>query len=331
MDTMTSLLNAAASARRELANSSSNNKSPSSPSSTSSACSSAPSLTAAVAPDTDYVPGAVSDPSLVPHTAAHFWTLASDPRKRGNNEDRLKIGTKKKILTQPQATNNGAHHQTNTAALEILQQPEFARVSGNAAGDRRPIHPPPIIKLCGDRANDTTPYIMFVSLWTVNLQRKVSYFPRHADESHMDYTLINPSESDTSDENPRSKKRAKYDVLPVPSYSQSQILMGPLVSISTPLYDVHQNWGQFFVYPDLAVRSSGKYRLRFDMYEMATVQYKKNSPIATCFSDVFSVCNPKEYPGISPSTPLTRCFARQGVKVRVRAGDDGKCDDGSNS
>ncbi|TPX53195.1 hypothetical protein CcCBS67573_g09740 [Chytriomyces confervae] len=322
MDTMTSLVNAAASARQELA---ANDKaaaeaSPSSPSSSSSACSSAPSLAAAVAPDTDYVPGAVSDPSLVPHTATHFRTLASDPHKRGNSKDRL------------ETSNNSALFPTKTVALEILQQPEFARVSGNAAGDRRPIHPPPIIKLCGDRANDTTPYIMFVSLWTVNLQRKVSYFPRHADESHMDYKLINPSESDSSDDaNPRSKKRVKYDVLPVPSYSQSQILMGPLVSISTPLYDVQQNWGQFFVYPDLAVRSSGKYRLRFDMYEMATMAYQKNSPIATCYSDVFSVCNPKEYPGISPSTALTRCFARQGVKVRVRAGDDGKCDDGSDS
>ncbi|KAI8618269.1 velvet factor, partial [Chytriomyces sp. MP71] len=102
----------------------------------------------------------------------------------------------------------------------------------------------------------------------------------------------------------------------------NQVLLGQLVAISTPLMDLDHERGLFFIYPELSIRTSGKWRLRFDLFEMMTGL--KPSSLATCFSDVFQVYNPKEYPGITQSTPLTACFARQGIKMRVRTGDERK-------
>jgi hypothetical protein len=39
---------------------------------------------------------------------------------------------------------------------------------------------------------------------------------------------------------------------------------------------------------------------------------------ASVLSEVVRVYTPKSFPGMKESTPLTRCFARQGVKVPLR-------------
>lgn len=40
--------------------------------------------------------------------------------------------------------------------------------------------------------------------------------------------------------------------------------------------------------------------------------------LASCFSDVFSVYSAKKFPGVVDSTPLSRCFATQGIKIPIR-------------
>ena len=43
------------------------------------------------------------------------------------------------------------------------------------------------------------------------------------------------------------------------------------------------------------------------------------SPVlATCFSDAFHVHSAKKFPGVKESTPLSKCFAQQGVKIPIR-------------
>ena len=40
--------------------------------------------------------------------------------------------------------------------------------------------------------------------------------------------------------------------------------------------------------------------------------------LASTFSDVFQVYSAKKFPGVIESTPLSKCFAMQGVKIPIR-------------
>jgi len=46
---------------------------------------------------------------------------------------------------------------------------------------------------------------------------------------------------------------------------------------------------------------------------------KGKAPIlASCYSDVFTVYSAKKFPGVVESTPLSKCFATQGIKIPIR-------------
>ncbi|ORY53806.1 hypothetical protein BCR33DRAFT_761123 [Rhizoclosmatium globosum] len=83
-------------------------------------------------------------------------------------------------LTSRLCTNNEGPTKRLTPEdikLEIIQQPEKARVCGFSVMDRRPIFPPPVIKLTGnlDILEDSSSLVMFASLWSRDLQQCVSY------------------------------------------------------------------------------------------------------------------------------------------------------------
>ena len=40
--------------------------------------------------------------------------------------------------------------------------------------------------------------------------------------------------------------------------------------------------------------------------------------LASCFSAVFQVYSAKKFPGVIESTPLSKCFATQGIKIPIR-------------
>ena len=40
--------------------------------------------------------------------------------------------------------------------------------------------------------------------------------------------------------------------------------------------------------------------------------------LAQCFSEVFTVYSAKKFPGVVESTPLSKCFATQGIKIPIR-------------
>ena len=50
--------------------------------------------------------------------------------------------------------------------------------------------------------------------------------------------------------------------------------------------------------------------------------------LASVFSDVFQVYSAKKFPGVCESTPLSKCFATQGIKIPIRKeGPKGAHDD----
>jgi hypothetical protein len=46
--------------------------------------------------------------------------------------------------------------------------------------------------------------------------------------------------------------------------------------------------------------------------------------LATSFSDPFMVYSAKKFPGVIESTPLSKCFAGQGIKIPIRKDGPGK-------
>ncbi|KAK9763395.1 hypothetical protein K7432_009968 [Basidiobolus ranarum] len=100
-----------------------------------------------------------------------------------------------------------------------------------------------------------------------------------------------------------------------PEYIHPKCLTGTTVSSLFKLKDTDNSDGGFFVFPDVSVRLEGQFRLRFSLYEIngATVDY-----LSTTISDVFTVYAPKQFPGMSESTLLSRYFAEQGVRIRIR-------------
>ncbi len=52
--------------------------------------------------------------------------------------------------------------------------------------------------------------------------------------------------------------------------------------------------------------------------ESGVVNTGKAPILAGCFSDVFTVYSAKKFPGVCESTPLSKCFATQGIKIPIR-------------
>ncbi len=52
---------------------------------------------------------------------------------------------------------------------------------------------------------------------------------------------------------------------------------------------------------------------------MSSIVNTGKAPVlASCFSDVFTVYSAKKFPGVCESTPLSICFAAQGIKIPIR-------------
>ncbi|KAI8808607.1 velvet factor-domain-containing protein [Cladochytrium replicatum] len=97
----------------------------------------------------------------------------------------------------------------------------------------------------------------------------------------------------------------------------AQVLVGSLVSPCHVLADVDGNKGMFFVFSDISVRVGGKYRLKFLLYDVKAGDMSRYK--ASVMSDVFTVYHPKEFPGMADSTPLSKCLAKQGVRIHIRS------------
>lgn len=61
-------------------------------------------------------------------------------------------------------------------------------------------------------------------------------------------------------------------------------------------------------------------------YDVNSLVKGKAKVLAQVFSDPFQVYSAKKFPGVCESTPLSKCFATQGVKIPIRkdAPDGGK-------
>jgi hypothetical protein len=72
------------------------------------------------------------------------------------------------------------------------------------------------------------------------------------------------------------------------------------------------------VFSDLAVRSGGLFKLKFSVFDLRMALFRSR-PLSSALSSTFQVYSPKTFPGVIDITDLSRCFAKQGIKIRIRS------------
>ncbi|KAK4659142.1 hypothetical protein QC762_107600 [Podospora pseudocomata] len=115
-----------------------------------------------------------------------------------------------------------------------------------------------------------------------------------------------------------------------PSGMFTRNLIGSLAASAFRLNDPDDKIGIWFVLQDLSVRTEGCFRLRFSFVNVGIpmsnpgsgangVVNQGSAPVlAAVFSEVFQVYSAKKFPGVCESTPLSKCFATQGIKIPIR-------------
>ncbi|CAG8747207.1 2141_t:CDS:2, partial [Dentiscutata heterogama] len=101
----------------------------------------------------------------------------------------------------------------------------------------------------------------------------------------------------------------------------TRVLMGSLVSSPAILKNTDGEPGCYFCFPDLSIRTEGKYTLKFSLMKLGTEDRLINTRtgiISTVFSNPFTVYSAKKFPGMTESTELSKVFAKQGLKIPIR-------------
>ncbi|KAI0864392.1 velvet factor-domain-containing protein [Xylaria cubensis] len=192
--------------------------------------------------------------------------------------------------TQAQAHSHEANNkQLEKYTLSFMQQPLHAKAANGKDKDRRPVDPPPILKLevATDQDPDgvykQSPYLIVVA-----------------------YLEYGPGQEHGPDTMP-----------------PANLMSGTMVSSLHRLKDPGDQEGAFFVFGDLTVRREGTYCLRFDLLQMEFgVSSDPDSlvTVTSVTSNPFRVYSQKNFPKQqkNESTFLTRSFSDQGVRLRVR-------------
>ncbi|KAI0907082.1 velvet factor-domain-containing protein [Ustulina deusta] len=179
--------------------------------------------------------------------------------------------------------------QLEKYTLSFMQQPLHAKAANGKDKDRRPVDPPPILKLevATDQDPDgvykQSPYLIVVA-----------------------YLEYGPGQDHGPDEMP-----------------PANLMSGTMVSSLHRLKDPGDQEGAFFVFGDLTIRREGNYCLRFDLLQMEFgVSSDPDSlvTVTSVTSNPFRVYSQKNFPKQqkNESTFLTRSFSDQGVRLRVR-------------
>ncbi|KAF9193339.1 hypothetical protein BGZ51_003613 [Haplosporangium sp. Z 767] len=107
----------------------------------------------------------------------------------------------------------------------------------------------------------------------------------------------------------------------------SRNLTGSTVSSGNLLFNLENELGVYFVFQDISVRSEGVFTLKFSFTLPPTPDGPPSSVMATVFSDSFTIYSAKRFPGMTgksnmcaifKSTALSKCFAKQGIKIPIR-------------
>lgn len=234
-----------------------------------------------------------------------MWPPQPEPRAP---EQRMKIADllsdeQSSATSKPTEPRRRASRRTPTSAavastyrINIRQQPVAARSCGYGERDRRVIDPPPIIQMS---IEDPT-----ASEEEIKRRLTHSY-------SIMHCTIWN--------------EQGDQDLSSMPEdYRTQRRLMGTVVSSPFAGHDENNEYGCFFCFPDLSCRTPGSFRLQFSfmVLDPSSTPGHRTPVVALVMSDVFTVYNAKDFPGMKASTALTKRLKEQGCLISIKKGND---------
>ncbi|KAI1190158.1 hypothetical protein F5B17DRAFT_438368 [Nemania serpens] len=260
----------------------------------------------------DHRLGALSQTSSPIHP---MWSPQPGPRAP---EQRMKIADllsdeHSSAASKPPEPPRRTSRRTPTSAavasiyrINIRQQPVAARSCGYGERDRRVIDPPPIIQMS---IEDPT-----ASEEEIRRRLTHTYYTMHC-------TIWN--------------EQGDQDLSSMPEdYRTQRRLMGTVVSSPFAGLDENDEYGCFFCFPDLSCRTPGSFRLQFSfmVLDPSSMPGHRTPVVALVMSDVFTVYNAKDFPGMKASTALTKRLKEQGCLISIKKGNDrARVRDGSES
>lgn len=104
------------------------------------------------------------------------------------------------------------------------------------------------------------------------------------------------------------------------------MLEGRLVASANVARDLDGSRACFFVFTDLSIRQEGQFRLAFKLIGLGVPSLPTagasssggGQVLAEALTQPFSIYSPRRFPGMTESTELAKCLARQGIQVPVR-------------
>lgn len=108
------------------------------------------------------------------------------------------------------------------------------------------------------------------------------------------------------------------------AYPVTRMLEGRLVASANVARDLDGSKACFFVYTDLSVRQEGRFRLAFHLIILgaptssSSVADVGGRIVADAVTEPFTIYSPRHFPGMTESTELAKCLARQGLQVPIR-------------
>ncbi|BGP29025.1 hypothetical protein JCM10296v2_000761 [Rhodotorula toruloides] len=235
-------------------------------------------------------------------------------------------------------------------SLTVVQQPVRARMCGFGDKDRRPISPPIIVKLTATDAAtrrevgvdgiDPTFLILAADLRgsngfddanLVEQHRSLTSRPARTPSLRASSTTSTNSPSQHSQslthsppptmreanspdtDHDSSSEDGETDAAPVPN------LIGTLHTNAYKLRGLDGEKSVYFVLPDLSVRTEGAFRLRLRLVDLRqSISGSSSQSSAAVLTDEFQVFTAKRFTGMLDPTPLSQCFAKQGVRIPTR-------------
>ncbi|KAI8981541.1 velvet factor-domain-containing protein [Pilobolus umbonatus] len=181
--------------------------------------------------------------------------------------------------------------------LVIVQQPSRARMCGFGDKDRRPITPPPIVKLViTDKYNQVQDPDALDITFLVVMCDSIQGTDPTVDYPFNDQSAVSQVVTFSSSENKSSE------------HCQSTIKMKNLVGCgiasATKLYDLEGNLGIFFIFQDISLRTEGQFQLKFSLINLESPyshSLNTNTPssvLKTVVTDSFMVFTAKKFPGV---------------------------------
>ena len=105
---------------------------------------------------------------------------------------------------------------------------------------------------------------------------------------------------------------------------QQRRLMGTLVSSPFVGLDEHNVEGCFFTFPDLSVRTPGRYALKFSLVVLDVHNMRPGGSAkikSSAMTVPFQVYNAKDFSGMQASSELTKKLKHQGCLISVKKGN----------